>query len=386
MSDHVDDVKRHFHDESERLVPPAVDAAKLASRVVRARRVRSISIVGAMVLVVLGSYVLVDSSQEPRSVQLVEPSGSDGSDDPAGAVNLTPSSAPSDLPNEASPTPAAPKPPTAAKPYEIVSTEEALVSQDINGVFDVYRIGGAGPVLVSVTDDEEPGRCCGESFTSKGAMSADGRYVAFYSDATNIAPSGWGIFVRDIEEGSTTSIPTEYEGERLNNLTALRISMAADGHRFAFTAGTNPCDDFLCTSKVFVRDTEAEETLAASVSESGELIGGTEPDISSDGRLVVFTGPSSGSTAPCNVGKCRAQILLRDLDKQTTELISVAPDGSQGNAPSGSATFKPSGLIRFLSCATNLIDPNDPTPPPIDCDLESVFLRDRGANKTTQLE
>lgn len=73
------------------------------------------------------------------------------------------------------------------------------------------------------------------------------------------------------------------------------------------------------------------------------------------------------------------------LKAGTTELISVAPDGTQGNGDSSSPGVSDDGrLVAFHSCATNLIDPNTPPSVPPNSDCEHSYERDRSTGVTKQ--
>ena len=87
-----------------------------------------------------------------------------------------------------------------------VSASSALVSDDTNGVRDVFvrDVDTGVTTRVSVGDG---GQANGAS--SNARISADGRYVVFTSQATNLVPGDTNgvsdVFLRDLAAGTTTS-------------------------------------------------------------------------------------------------------------------------------------------------------------------------------------
>jgi Tol biopolymer transport system component len=147
------------------------------------------------------------------------------------------------------------------------------------------------------------------------AMSADGRYVAFYSQARNLVAKGasGNIFVRDTCLGAinctpqTTAVDLARDGSAPNGMAGEHLAMSSDGRYVAFvssasnlvsgmkseaSSGGMPAD-----SRVFVRDLClgasapadcAPRTMIVSVDAGGNAMHGLSPSISGDGRFVAF--------------------------------------------------------------------------------------------------
>ena len=126
-------------------------------------------------------------------------------------------------------------------------------------------------------------------------ISADGRYVVFGSMATNLAPSDTNpaidVFVRDRASGSTSMVDFSSSGEQANNYTS-RGTISADGRYLAFksTADNLVPGDTNGLMDIFVRDLEKGITRRVSVSSVGAQADGfsSEPTISADGRHVAY--------------------------------------------------------------------------------------------------
>ena len=133
------------------------------------------------------------------------------------------------------------------------------------------------------------------------SISADGRLVAFESDADNLSPEDddavTNIFVRDLDTGTTTlvsrrsatlAVPPARDDSR-------SPSISADGRFVAFESDADnlsPEDDNAVTN-IFVRDLQAQTTTL--VSRQSVADGGAgadqnanDPAISADGRHVAF--------------------------------------------------------------------------------------------------
>src|SRR5439155_14246673 len=109
-------------------------------------------------------------------------------------------------------------------------------------------------------------------------------------------------------------------------------------------------------SDTFVRDLTTGRIERVSVSSSGEQ--GNAPSlsgsISSDGRLVAFRSDASDLVAGDTNGV--SDVFLRDRAAGTTVRVSVASDGSQANGESDSAAMSADGrFVAFRSAASNLV-------------------------------
>jgi Tol biopolymer transport system component len=132
------------------------------------------------------------------------------------------------------------------------------------------------------------------------ALSADGRFVAFESWASNLVPGdtngAWDAFVHDRRTGKTTRVSVTSRGAQSGGSiccisTPPRIS--ADGRFVAFQSEASDLDPFDLneSSDVFVHDLLRHKTRRVSrTAAGGQAIGPSfSPALSADGRLVAFT-------------------------------------------------------------------------------------------------
>ena len=173
------------------------------------------------------------------------------------------------------------------------------------------------------------------SDANKGAISADGRYVAFASAASNLVPGDTNdlsdVFVHDRVTGLTTRVSVDDLGSEGNGDSS-RPALSGDGQLVAFiseatnlvSADTNNMAD------VFVHDLSTQTTTLASVDGAGAQGSNQslEAAISGDGRYVVFARAFDG-------------VFLRDRTAGTTTNLSVNEDGSPvSHSDAGYAVFK----------------------------------------------
>ncbi len=168
-------------------------------------------------------------------------------------------------------------------------------------------------------------------YSDVGGISANGRYIAFDSSATNLVAgdtNGFSdIFVKDLRTGRIERVNVADDGTQADNETTT-YSLSANGRYVAFAsyADNLALGDTPDAQDVFVHDrlTGRTELLV----EAGTTWAQTyEPSISANGRYVAFT--SSRSDLVEGDTNDRGDVFVRDRWRKTTERISVADDGSQ---------------------------------------------------------
>jgi len=171
------------------------------------------------------------------------------------------------------------------------------------------------------------------SGSSRPSISADGRYVAFASDASNLVSGDTNgqkdIFVFDRHTGQTTRVSMASDGTQANSISDWP-SISADGRYVAFSsfASNLVLGDTNGRGDIFVHDRLTGETTRVSVASDGTQANGTSswPSISADGRYVAF---GSDATSFGNTD-FRTDIFVHDRQTKETARVSVASDGSTG--------------------------------------------------------
>ena len=264
-----------------------------------------------------------------------------------------------------------------------------LVAGDTNGCADVFlrdRITGETR-RVSVASDGAQGS--GDSISP--TISADGRYVAFSSSASDLVPADTNglpdIFVHDRQTGQTERVSVHSNGTEANDIV-YDPAISADGRYAAFStsASTLVDGDGNTCADVFVHDRQTGETERVSVASDGtEGDNSSEyPFISADGRYVVFASCATNLVA--DDANDWPDLFVHDRETGQTALVSVASDGTQGNfctpplkRPLLGVSISADGrYVAFASCATNLVDGDTN-------DWPDVFVHDLETGQTVRV-
>ena len=223
------------------------------------------------------------------------------------------------------------------------------------------------------------------SDTVFASLSADGRYVAFSSTATNLAPGdtddGNDVYVRDRQLGTTTLVSVSSAGVKADSGGWLP-TFSADGRFVSFNSeSTNLVpNDTNGRIDLFVRDLLSNQTTRVSVGTGGTQANSDSISLgalSADGRFALFESDASNLVVGDTNG-------LRDVfvhDRQTgqTTRVSVSSTGAQANGDSGASTLSADGRYALLgSSATNLV-PGDTN------GLPDVFVHDRQTGQTVRV-
>jgi len=260
-----------------------------------------------------------------------------------------------------------------------------LVPADTNGAEDIFvhdrQTGETTRVNVSSTGHQA------NRESGFPTISADGRYVAFGSAASNLVPGDTNhasdVFVRDRVTGQTRRISISSSG-RQSNAESYSPALSAHGRFVAFASSASNLvpNDTNHLADVFVRDRRTGTTRRVSVSNSGKQAccsstqtGSNAPSISADGRYVAFHSDAS-NLVPGDTNHA-FDMFVRDRGLGKTRRVSVGNGGEQANQESiGAPVISADGrYVAFASLATNLVadDLNDTT---------DAFIRDRVAHKT----
>ena len=221
--------------------------------------------------------------------------------------------------------------------------------------------------------------------SKRPSVSSDGRFIAFESDAINLVPgdtnSSTDVFVRDRQTGQTTRVSVSSSGSEANEGSG-GAAISGDGRFVAFIsdASTLVANDTNNTTDVFVRDRQLGITIRISVSTSGEQANDFSDfplAISSDGRYVAFHSDATNLVGSDTNNA--TDVFVHDNQTGVTERVSIASDGSQSNSSSFFPSISANGqFVVFISNANNLVNGDANNKP-------DVFVRDRLSNTTTRV-
>lgn len=249
-----------------------------------------------------------------------------------------------------------------------------LVADDTNGGQDIFVADRSAGTLVRVSvasDGSQAENDAGFMRSERPEISADGRFVVFDSSATNLVPDDTNgvidVFVHDLETGETERVSVSSSGAQGVGGRSNSPSISADGRFVAFSSfATNLVpNDTNGTADLFVRDRLLGTTERVSVSSSGEegngaSGGGWGVSLSDDGRVVVFSSSATNLVSAPTVAVLN--VYLHDREAGLTRRLSENADGDEHDALTasldGRAISANGDLVVFRTVASNLV-PDD---------------------------
>ncbi|MBL3599766.1 MAG: DUF11 domain-containing protein [gamma proteobacterium endosymbiont of Lamellibrachia anaximandri] len=274
------------------------------------------------------------------------------------------------------------------------SYADNLVLDDTNGRIDIF------------VHDRDTGETTRVSMDSVGeqsnrdsalpSLSADGRYVVFESDASNLVLNDSNntrdVFVHDRDTGETARVSVNSSGMEGSDFSS-SPAISGDGRFVTFQshAANLVTGDTNGTTDIFVHDRVSHETTRVSVDSSGTPASflSFTPDISADGRYVAFSSIDPNLVA----GDFNSvmDIFVHDRNTGQTSMVSVRSSGAQGDASSTNPAISADGTHVVFESEARLVfddfngvtdifvneyvDPIVVPPPPTDADM-SVTLSD----------
>ena len=234
-----------------------------------------------------------------------------------------------------------------------------LVPGDTNGISDVFVHDRQTQAIERVSVDSNGVQGDSSSFTP--SISADGRYVAFHSIATNLVSGDTNgspdIFVHDRQTQAIERVSVDSNGVQ-GDSESYAPSISADGRFVSFesTATNLVSGDTNGYSDIFVHDRQTKTTERVSVDSSG-VEGDSDslaPSISADGRFVAFYSIATNLVSGDTNGY--SDIFVDDRQTKTTERVSVDSSGVEGDSESVAPSISAGGrFVSFESAATNLV-------------------------------
>jgi Tol biopolymer transport system component len=267
-----------------------------------------------------------------------------------------------------------------------LSDASNLIRRDTNGDTDIFIRDRKRGTTRRVSVSSQGGQAHGDSYLP--AISADGRFVAFVSMARNLVARPTNgrrkVFVHDRKSHRTRLVSVNSAGKPASGGTNLYPAISANGRFVAFaSAATNLVRrDTNGRLDIFVHDRKTGRTRRVSVSSSGEQANREcdgPPAISANGRFVSFASDAT-NLVPGDTNR-EADVFVHDLRTGKTSRVNVSSTGEQANDALHSFDSKPAisadgRFVAFESDATNLVPGLRPYP-------WRVFVHDRTTGKTS---
>lgn len=250
-----------------------------------------------------------------------------------------------------------------------------LVNGDTNDTSDIFlhnrNTGVTSRVSVRATNTQANGHSYGAS------ISADGRYVAFGSEATNLVNGDTNgisdIFVRDVTAKTTTRVSVGGGGAQSNDWAGSAV-ISDNGRYVAFASGADNLtpDDGDSSSDIFIRDRQANTTTLVSRDAAGNPSEGWSqwPSLSADGSLVAFDDYAELTPG----GNDRQNVYVRNWQTGTIVRASLDANGAPADGAVNGALSADGASVAFTSDDT-LVN-NDTN------GASDVYLRRLNVNQT----
>jgi Tol biopolymer transport system component len=266
-----------------------------------------------------------------------------------------------------------------------VSDSNNLVPDDTNNATDVFLYDRQTGTTERINLGPGGAQAQGGG-GSCHCISADGRFVVFGSADPNLVSGDTNnigdLFVRDRQTATTTRVNVATGGGEANGpsstFSGFGPVISADGRYVAFmSSATNlVANDTNAVDDVFLHDRQAGTTVRVSVAAGGAQANNVSypSSMSSDGRYVVFISNATNLVAADTLPD--DDVYVRDLQAGTTTLVSATAGGVKGNNFSREASISADGrFVAFLSMATNLGDDGG----------GDIFIHDRQSGITSSL-
>lgn len=257
-----------------------------------------------------------------------------------------------------------------------------LVSGDTNGAYDVFvhdRHTGATS-RVSVHSDGT--QADGDS--ERPSLSGDGRYVVFESSASNLVADDTNgeedVFVHDRGTGATTRVSVASGGAQGTG-NSYASSISANGQYVAFsTVAAN------LMTNVFHRQLDPNRVTGRGIVVHDRQTGlttavgaGHGPSISANGLFVAFhAGPEQLYFGPDTYSPERTEVFVHDRITATTTSVSKSSSGTPGDESSSYATISGDGRFVAFTSYASNLVAGDTN------GTDDVFVHDRGMGTTSR--
>ncbi len=248
-----------------------------------------------------------------------------------------------------------------ARYVAFLSSATNLVPGDTNGVDDVFikdRRTGALTVVSSAAD----GSFGNAASYGSPSVSADGRFVAFRSDASNLVPGDTNkvadVFVKDVRTGAISRVSVAADGTQGDRLVVHGTAISANGRYVVFPSqATNLVPgDTNGSIDMFVKDTVTGAIVRANTTATGEQSTSYTlmPSITADGRKVAFV--AWGDNLVPGDTEDTPDMFVKDLTTGAITRVNTASDGTVAESQPYGAVISANGqYVAFSSLASNLV-------------------------------
>ncbi len=214
------------------------------------------------------------------------------------------------------------------------SSASNLAAGDTNASADIFRLDLQTGALLRVSTSSNGAQANDKS--EDPAISSNGRFVVFSSEASNLVTGDTNseddVFIKDTQTGILTRVSTSSSGAQGNGESE-DPSVSADGRYVVFEseASNLVAGDTNAATDIFLKDMQTGALTRISTTSDGAQANGASGDatISADGRLVAFR--SSASNLFAGDTNNSPDVFVKDLQTGIVTRVSLPSGHGSGN-------------------------------------------------------
>ena len=243
------------------------------------------------------------------------------------------------------------------------STASNLVAADTNHTADVFLRDRSTNSLVRVSVTSFLAQASGPSWDAK--ISADGRFVSFTSAAVDLVPgdtnAALDVFVHEISSAITARVSVNDGGFQALGGHSSGAMLSSTGRFLAFSSGARNLvtNDSNSFGDVFVKDLTTGRVRLVSISTAGIQANGVSSDACISADGRTVGFVSEASNLTRADRNLLADVFVRDLETGRTRRLSIAQSGSEANAVSRKPALSADGRSLAFESAADNLVPGD---------------------------
>jgi Tol biopolymer transport system component/uncharacterized protein YjdB len=253
-----------------------------------------------------------------------------------------------------------------------------ITSGDINSARDIYVMDMSTGAIQLVSSDTAGLSPKSGGGYNVGSLSSDGRYIVFEGPTSELGLGlRGGILVKDMQNGTVRIVDTNAEGTASNGIAYAPV-ISADGRYVVFISSGSDLvvGDTNKLYDVFRKDLQTGSIMLVPTSATGIQANASlgydgQPQISADGRFVVFVSAASNLVTSDTNGY--EDIFYKDMQTGEIQLVTVTANGIQDNVACARPSISADGrYVAFYSQSRVFIPSGDPNQNPINIFVKNM--------------
>jgi Tol biopolymer transport system component len=266
---------------------------------------------------------------------------------------------------------------------KLINTIKRCIALSLGSMLYVSVNCSAAATIERVSVDSNGNEA--NSYSYQSSISGDGRYVAFRSSASNLVADDTNgksdIFLHDRQTSTTTRVSVDSNGNQANGYSQYP-NISSDGRYVVFLSDASNLvsDDTNGKRDIFIHDTQTSETqlVNLNINESQITdISYSKVQLSANARYLAFQAYTTKVVNGRNTSI--HEIFVHDRQTDETKRVSVDSNGNQADKGGSNPTISADGrYVAFESYATNLVDEDTNG-------IRDIFVHDRQTGETKRV-